>query len=871
MKQVRITALLLLVSAFAHADRIIIPWFSQWKVLDNGSNQGTVWTAPSFNDITWRSAYAQLGYGDDDESTVINYGTNAASKYVTTYFRRKVDIPNPSQYNSFTFDLRRDDGVVVYVNGVEVLRDNMPASPTVISNTTYANSEVADDGNTPQSFTIPVSAFSSGINTIAVEVHQGTASSSDLSFDLRLTGVEAGSPVLTRGPYLMVATTSSIKVRWRSDIAGNSVVRYGTSPSSLTGTATDNTATTEHIVQINGLSPNTKYYYSIGSGNYTMVGNEDLYFYTAPATPKPTRIWATGDFGNGSNNSSTVRNAYLNYTGSTPTDAWIWLGDNAYSSGQDQEYSDKVFNYRYERMFRSTCVWPAPGNHDYANVGYHGFSSLGTGFPYFNIFSPPQAGEAGGVASGTPKYYSYNYSNIHFISLDSYGSFNSPGSPMYTWLQNDLANNTQKWIIVYFHHAPYTKGSHDSDTESELVDMRTNIVPLLESYHVDLVLSGHSHSYERSYFINNHYGVESTFSAANQVDGGSGAPTTPYFKSGSNGNIGTVYAVVGCSGQSVGGTHSGYPHDAMYTSTVSTYGSMVIDVNGDTLTAKMLTNNVATPVLYDQFRIIKGCHSQGTLAPFQPVYVTDAPFTLTGGQPAGGTYSGTGVYNNEFDPATAGIGTHTITYSVVDSNGCYSEASATIDVVDAYLTLNLKVFIEGFYRGNGTMTELIGPGSTDMIDVWLVPSDTNDQNVFPSGGQLSNTGEGQFLYSGVPMGGSYYVVVYHRNSLETWSSTPLVVNNDTLSYDFTTAATKAYGSRLKAIGNGNYGIYSGDVDQDGDIDSLDQSQLSSAVINFLTGYTVWDITGDNVIEAADFSLVENNAFLPTRRMRPPGR
>jgi hypothetical protein len=76
---------------------------------------------------------------------------------------------------------------------------------------------------------------------------------------------------------------------------------------------------------------------------------------------------------------------------------------------------------------------------------------------------------------------------------------------------------------------------------------------------------------------------------------------------------------------------------------------------------------------------------------------------------------------------------------------------------------------------------------------------------------------------------------------------------------------------LKPVGNGFYGIYSGDVDQDGDIDSLDQSQLTSAAVNFLTGYTVWDITGDDVIESADFSLVENNAFLPTRRMRPPGR
>ena len=81
---------------------------------------------------------------------------------------------------------------------------------------------------------------------------------------------------------------------------------------------------------------------------------------------------------------------------------------------------------------------------------------------------------------------------------------------MYNWLRNDLISNTQQWTVVYFHHAPYTKGIHNSDTEIELIDMRQNIIPLLESYGVDLVLAGHSHIYERSYFIKNHTGLETT-------------------------------------------------------------------------------------------------------------------------------------------------------------------------------------------------------------------------------------------------------------------------------------------------------------------------------------------------------------------------
>ena len=81
---------------------------------------------------------------------------------------------------------------------------------------------------------------------------------------------------------------------------------------------------------------------------------------------------------------------------------------------------------------------------------------------------------------------------------------------MLTWRENDLAETTQKWIIAYWHHPPYTKGSHNSDSESRLVDMRENALPILESSGVDLVLSGHSHSYERSYQLHGHYGTSGT-------------------------------------------------------------------------------------------------------------------------------------------------------------------------------------------------------------------------------------------------------------------------------------------------------------------------------------------------------------------------
>ena len=90
--------------------------------------------------------------------------------------------------------------------------------------------------------------------------------------------------------------------------------------------------------------------------------------------------------------------------------------------------------------------------------------------------------------------------------LNSFEEDRSVGGIMYNWALNDIQNTTADWIVALWHHPPYTKGSHNSDTESNLIDMRQNFLPMLEDNGVDLVMSGHSHSYERSYLINGHYG-----------------------------------------------------------------------------------------------------------------------------------------------------------------------------------------------------------------------------------------------------------------------------------------------------------------------------------------------------------------------------
>lgn len=591
-------ALLVFAPAIRAADTTLVPTGATWKYLANGTDQSTAWRAAAFNDSTWPSGPAQLGYGDGDEATVLGFGPDANNKFITTYFRRAFNVTNASLFTGLTLRLMRDDGAVVYLNGVEVWRTNMPTGSVGFLTPASTAIAGADESAFVQT-TISPSLLVTGTNVLAVELHQSGGTSTDISFDLQLIGSD-GSASVTRGPYLQIGTPNSTVVRWRTNVATNSRVSIGTTQGSLSVNTDNASVTTEHEVIVSNLLPATKYFYSVGSTTQTLAGNDASHFFvTSPVAGSvlPTRIWVLGDSGTANINAAAVRNAYLNFTGTTHTNLWLMLGDNAYENGTDSEYQAAVFDM-YPTMLRQSVLWPALGNHDTAQS-----TTPPAGLPYFAMFTLPTGAQAGGIASGTERYYSFDYANIHFICLDSMTSDRSANGPMATWLRADLASTTRQWTIAFWHHPPYSKGSHDSDTESFLVQMRQNILPILEDAGVDLVLAGHSHTYERSFLIDGHYGVSSTFTNAMKKDGGSGRPdgTGAYNKStlGAGPHEGAVYAVAGSSGQISGGALN---HPAMFIS-LNNLGSMVLDVNGDTLDAKFLREN---GVIADYFRIVKG-------------------------------------------------------------------------------------------------------------------------------------------------------------------------------------------------------------------------------------------------------------------------
>ncbi len=180
----------------------IIATGSPWKYLDNGSNQDTAWRNAGFNDTAWATGNAQLGYGDGDEATVVSFGSNAAAKHVTTYFRNTFNLTDVDELTALTLRLLRDDGAVVYLNGQEIVRSNMPAG-TIAFNTLASSVVGGADENTFYEFNLDPALLLNGVNTLAVEVHQVSADSSDLSFDLELVAqrhIEAALTLTGSGP-----------------------------------------------------------------------------------------------------------------------------------------------------------------------------------------------------------------------------------------------------------------------------------------------------------------------------------------------------------------------------------------------------------------------------------------------------------------------------------------------------------------------------------------------------------------------------------------------------------------------------------------------------------------------------------------------
>ncbi|MGI9239895.1 MAG: metallophosphoesterase, partial [Verrucomicrobiales bacterium] len=336
-----------------------------------------------------------------------------------------------------------------------------------------------------------------------------------------------------------------------------------------------------------------------------LTGGDDDHSFTTlpnPDSTGPLRLWVVGDSGNGSQAQLDGYNAMRSFVANDgkPIDAYLHLGDMAYNTGLDSEFEGNFFRV-YRELLRNTVVWPTMGNHEGANS--FGIAQEG---PYFDAYALPTVGESGGLASGTEAYYAFDIGRVHFICLDSHDLDRSATGDMALWLKADLEMADADWLIAFWHHPPYTKGTHDSDRELRLIEMREFIMPILESGGVDLVLAGHSHIYERSMLVDGAYATP-TVAEGVVLDDGDGDPfgNGPYLKSAAlNPNEGTV-AVVAGHGRSATRYFGISP---IMRSTIAEVGSVIIDIDDETLTGKMVNS---AGLVRDEFQMVK----QGVVTP----------------------------------------------------------------------------------------------------------------------------------------------------------------------------------------------------------------------------------------------------------------
>ena len=166
-----------------------------WKYSDTGQDLGTNWSQPGYDDSGWASGAARLGYGDPAVFTTVSFGTNASSKHITTYFRDSFVVPDNVTFTNLNFRLARVDGAVVWLNGQEVFRTNMPAGLITYTNRASQYTILDEQPYTFYPTNIAVSNLPAGTNLVAVEVHLLNPLRPGLGFDLELIGMGCFTPL----------------------------------------------------------------------------------------------------------------------------------------------------------------------------------------------------------------------------------------------------------------------------------------------------------------------------------------------------------------------------------------------------------------------------------------------------------------------------------------------------------------------------------------------------------------------------------------------------------------------------------------------------------------------------------------------------
>ncbi len=402
-----------------------------------------------------------------------------------------------------------------------------------------------------------------------------------ITLGLGLPGTRAAAALsLTRYPSVWLQTPTSVLLAWQTDSPGTGKVLFGTTVD-LGSEATHPGTTADHSVTLTGLTPSSRYFYRVVSGTDTLTNGTDT-FRTAPSTMEPFRFLAFGDPGRATPEQIQLA-ARID---SLNADFAILTGDIIYEGGEAANFTPQYFNI-YRPTIARTPFYSCLGNHDVVTSN---------GQPYLDAFYLP--------ANNPPaneRYYSFDYSNAHFVALEVTVENAVPSATMRNWLDADLAASTKHWKFVFFHVPMYS----NLNTHGDDPTIAAALEPIFNARGVDVVFQGHNHYYTRTYPI-----------AAGAVVSAGQNPN--YVNPG-----GAIYIVTGGGGRAL------YPVSPLTSYEVlskSTFHTTVIDVFGTTLTLSAVERD---GTVFDTMTLIKdtptGVGSQAVGGSGAPRFAASSP------------------------------------------------------------------------------------------------------------------------------------------------------------------------------------------------------------------------------------------------------
>ena len=382
--------------------------------------------------------------------------TTASSSDVTAPSAPSSSSVSAIVFSSSRIDLTWSASTSSDISGYQVFRDGTLVGEVYLPLRRY----YSDNG------IAPASTHSYQIRTI-----DSAGNVSALTTARNATTTATGVVKIMRGPYIQWSTATSTRIAWWTNIPASSVVNYGVG--SLAKQVSDPILTMQHVMLLGGLTAGVTYTYQVVSGS---ASSAVLTFTTAAPAGSPFTFAAVGDFGGGSSQEGQIATNIAN----GGTQFVQTLGDNVYPDSQDPNFSTNYsdFDSRFYKPYAATMgkktLWLGGGNHEY--YGDEAF--------WQNFWMP-----------NNERWYSYDWGDAHILVLDTEQPFTSV-SAQYQFAVADLSASQSKiWRIVVLHRPPYSS----SGTSSSSTSVRTYLVPLFEQQNVQLVLTGHSHNYERTY------------------------------------------------------------------------------------------------------------------------------------------------------------------------------------------------------------------------------------------------------------------------------------------------------------------------------------------------------------------------------------